>query len=143
MQPILDIFADSLIKNSDEHVTITGQMDNSNNDAINNPLSFDHVVNTRDYLMRKGVLSQLINVNGRGSHEPVTTNNTAASRAIYRRVEIYVFELLSSAFHHRYYSALRSIPYGCRNNDRRDRTNVGNGFQPLTRFALLAPQICL
>ena len=46
VQPILDIFADNLIKNSDEYVTITGHMDNSKNDVINTPLSFDHAANT-------------------------------------------------------------------------------------------------
>lgn len=93
MLPILDNFADSLIQNSDTYVTIIGHTDNSNNDVINNPLSFDHAASTRDYLIRKGVLSQRISINGRGSHEPVVTENTAASRATNRRVEVYVFEL--------------------------------------------------
>jgi outer membrane protein OmpA-like peptidoglycan-associated protein len=93
MQPILDSFAHSLMQNSDAYVTIVGHADNSNNDVINNPLSFDHAASTRDYLVRQGVLPQRINISGRGSHEPVVDNNTAASRAINRRVEIYVFEL--------------------------------------------------
>jgi len=91
--PILENFADSLIQNSDTYVTIIGHTDNSNNDVINNPLSFDHAASTRDYLIRKGILSQRISINGRGSHEPVEANNSVASRATNRRVEIYVFEL--------------------------------------------------
>lgn len=93
MQPILDSFAHSLIQNSDAYVTIIGHTDNSNNDVISNPLSFDHAASTRDYLVRQGLLPQRISINGRGSHEPVAANNTAASRAINRRVEIYVFDL--------------------------------------------------
>ena len=91
--PFLDDFADSMIHNADTYVTIIGHTDNSNNDVINNPLSFDHAASTRDYLVREGVIFQRISINGRGSHEPVEVNNSATSRAINRRVEIYVFEL--------------------------------------------------
>ena len=93
MQPILDSLAHSLIQNSDAYVTINGHTDNSNNDVISNPLSFDHAASIRDYLVPQGILPQRININGRGSHEPVADNITAASRAINRRVEIYVFNI--------------------------------------------------
>ncbi len=91
--PILDNFAESLIRNSDTYITIIGHTDNSNNDVINNALSFDHAANTRDYLIRKGVLSQRISITGRGSHDPVVTDSTTTSGAINRRVEVFVFEL--------------------------------------------------
>ena len=67
--------------------------DNSNNEVLNNPLSFDYAASTRDYLLRKRVYSQRIHINGWGSHEPISTDDTAASGAINRCVEIYVFEL--------------------------------------------------
>lgn len=91
--PILDSFAISLQNNPGTQVTIIGHTDNTGSDAINNPLSVNRAASTRDYLASRGVPYQRIHIDGRGSYEPVAPNNTSASRAMNRRVEIYVTEL--------------------------------------------------
>ncbi|MFA5170574.1 MAG: OmpA family protein [Sulfuriferula sp.] len=89
---ILDKFAAGLVENPGTQVTIIGHTDNTGSDAINNPLSLERASHTRDYLTARGVAASRFNVDGRGSHEPVTTNATSVGRAQNRRVEIFVAE---------------------------------------------------
>lgn len=91
-RPVLDSFATSLTNNPGTSVTIIGHTDSSGSDAINNPLSLNRAASTRDYLVSRGVSSNRISIAGRGSHEPVVANDTAANRAKNRRVEIFVAE---------------------------------------------------
>jgi len=91
-RPILDKFAASLVDNPSTTVTIVGHTDNTGSDAINNPLSVDRAARTRDYLSTRGVAPARFTIDGRGSHEPVASNETSAGRAQNRRVEIYVAE---------------------------------------------------
>ncbi|WP_245812954.1 OmpA family protein [Nitrosomonas cryotolerans] len=92
MRPVLDSFASSLVNNPNTIVTIIGHTDNTGSDAINNPLSINRAASTRDYLVSRGVPAHRINIDGRGSYEPIVANNTAANRAMNRRVEVYVVE---------------------------------------------------
>ncbi|MBX3629382.1 MAG: OmpA family protein [Nitrosomonas sp.] len=92
MRPILDSFAATLLQNPNTLVTIIGHTDSSGSDAINNPLSVNRAASTRDYLVQRGVPYQRIQIDGRGSHAPVASNDTPAGRAMNRRVEIYVVE---------------------------------------------------
>ena len=87
---ILDKFASSLNENPATMVTIVGHTDNTGSDAINNPLSLDRAARTRDYLTTRGVAPARFTINGRGSHEPVASNDTSTGRAKNRRVEIFV-----------------------------------------------------
>jgi len=89
---ILDKFAEGLVDNTATQISIIGHTDNTGSDAINNPLSIERAARTRDYLTAKNVASGRISVDGRGSHEPVAGNDTAAGRAQNRRVEIFVTE---------------------------------------------------
>jgi outer membrane protein OmpA-like peptidoglycan-associated protein len=89
---ILDKFAAGLVENQATMVTIVGHTDNTGTDAINNPLSIDRAARTRDYLTTRGVSPARFTIDGRGSHEPVASNDTNAGRAQNRRVEIYVAE---------------------------------------------------
>ncbi|SFF11499.1 OmpA family protein [Nitrosomonas sp. Nm166] len=95
-RPILDSFATSLQNNAGTAVTIIGHTDNTGSDAINNPLSVNRAASTRDYLVSRGVSSNRIQIDGRGSREPVVANDTPANRAENRRVEIFVTELSTS-----------------------------------------------
>ncbi|MHB0973551.1 MAG: OmpA family protein [Thiobacillus sp.] len=92
LRPILDRFATTLNQNPVTTVTIIGHTDSTGTDAINNPLSVNRAAATRDYLVARGVAASRIAIDGRGSHEPVADNNTAAGRAKNRRVEIFVAE---------------------------------------------------
>ncbi len=96
-RPVLDNFASSLAKNPVTTVTIIGHTDSSGTDAINNPLSVNRAASARDYLVARGVASNRIAIDGRGSREPLVSNDTAANRAKNRRVEIYVAEPQSAA----------------------------------------------
>ena len=92
LRPILDRFATTLNQNPVTTVTIIGHTDSTGSDAINNPLSINRAASTRDYLVARGVASNRVAIDGRGSREPIADNNTASGRAMNRRVEIFVAE---------------------------------------------------
>jgi outer membrane protein OmpA-like peptidoglycan-associated protein len=89
---VLNRFATSLQDNPGTMVTIMGHTDSTGSDAINNALSLNRADAVRDYLVARGVSPNRINIDGRGSREPIASNNTAAGRAANRRVEIFVAE---------------------------------------------------
>ncbi len=91
-RPILDNFATTLISNEGTVVKIIGHTDNTGSDAINNPLSVNRAASTRDYLASRGVSINRIQIDGRGSREPMAENDTPENRAENRRVEIFVTE---------------------------------------------------
>jgi outer membrane protein OmpA-like peptidoglycan-associated protein len=90
--PILNQFATSLNQNQVTTVSIIGHTDSTGSDAINNPLSVDRANSARDYLAMRGVASNRIMTEGRGSREPIADNSNPLTRAKNRRVEIYVAE---------------------------------------------------
>ncbi|RZI92632.1 MAG: OmpA family protein [Variovorax sp.] len=92
LAPVLDQFASGLRNNANAEVRIIGHTDNTGTDAINNPLSVERAASTRDYLIARGVRSSAIQIDGRGSREPVANNGTDTGRAQNRRVEIFVGE---------------------------------------------------
>jgi outer membrane protein OmpA-like peptidoglycan-associated protein len=96
-RPILDKFASGLVDNPYAKVTIVGHTDSTGGDAINNPLSVNRAAETRNYLVSRGVASNRISIDGRGSYEPVASNDTPANRARNRRVEIFVAEPQATA----------------------------------------------
>lgn len=91
-RPILDKFASGLVNNPAATVQIIGHTDSTGSDAINNPLSVNRAASARDYLVTRGVASNRIAIDGRGSREPLVANDTATNRATNRRVEIFVAE---------------------------------------------------
>ena len=92
MRPVLDRFASTLNDNPVTTVTIVGHTDNTGTDAINNPLSINRAASTRDYIVARGVASNRIAIDGRGSREPIADNYSEQGRAKNRRVEIFVGE---------------------------------------------------
>jgi outer membrane protein OmpA-like peptidoglycan-associated protein len=95
--PILDKFAQSLNQNPASTVRIVGHTDSTGSDAINNPLSVNRAASTRDYLTSRGVSTQRIAIDGRGSQQPIADNASDAGRARNRRVEIFVAEAAQAA----------------------------------------------
>ena len=89
---VLDRFATSLQEHSGTRITIIGHTDSTGNDAINNPLSVNRAASTRDYLTTRGVASNRMTIDGRGSREPIASNDTQDGKARNRRVEIFVAE---------------------------------------------------
>jgi outer membrane protein OmpA-like peptidoglycan-associated protein len=96
-RPILDKFATTLVENPYSKVNIIGHTDSTGSDAINNPLSVNRAAQTREYLTAHGVASNRISIDGRGSREPVASNDTEANRSRNRRVEIFVAEPQATA----------------------------------------------
>ena len=92
LRPILDRFATTLNQNPVTTVRIVGHTDNSGSDAINKPLSVNRAAAPRESLVARGGAASRINIDGRGSREPVADNGSAAGRAKNRRVEIFVAE---------------------------------------------------
>ena len=90
--PILERFAEGLRNNPNAEVRIVGHTDSTGSDAINNPLSLARAESARNFLTMRGVSGARIQVEGRGSHQPVASNDTPDGRARNRRVEIYVGE---------------------------------------------------
>ncbi len=89
---VLDTFADGLKQNTATTVTVIGHTDSTGSDAVNDPLSLNRANSVRNYLSGRGVAASRILTEGRGSHEPIATNDTPANRAKNRRVEIFVAE---------------------------------------------------
>ena len=90
--PVLDRFAQGLRDNQNTDLRIVGHTDNTGSDAINNPLSVERAVSTRNYLTMRGVSGSRIQVDGQGSYQPIASNSTPSGRAQNRRVEIFVGE---------------------------------------------------
>lgn len=92
LRPILDQFAQGLTGQPNTEIRIVGHTDSTGSDAINNPLSVNRAASARDYLVSRGVESRRIQIDGRGSREPIADNNTDAGRAKNRRIEIFLAE---------------------------------------------------
>lgn len=90
--PVLERFAEGLRNNPNADVRIVGHTDSTGSDTINNPLSLDRATSTRNYLTSRGVNGARVQVEGRGSYEPIATNDTTDGRSRNRRVEIFVGE---------------------------------------------------
>lgn len=90
--PVLDRFAEGLRNHPNTDVRIVGHTDSTGGDAVNNPLSVERAVSTRNYLTARGVDGRRISVDGMGSRQPIASNDTADGRSRNRRVEIFVGE---------------------------------------------------
>jgi outer membrane protein OmpA-like peptidoglycan-associated protein len=88
----LNNLANIMKQNSDVSIDVRGYTDSTGSDAINQPLSVNRAQSVANYLTQNGVkYSQMKNVNGYGSSNPVASNETAAGRQQNRRVEIYMY----------------------------------------------------
>jgi len=86
----LDNFAQSLQQNPSSTVSVVGHTDGTGSAATNETLSLQRADATRDYLVSRGVASNRFSIDGRGSREPIASNDTEAGRARNRRVEIFL-----------------------------------------------------
>lgn len=96
MRPILDQFAQGLSNQPNTEIRIIGHTDSTGSDSINNPLSVNRAASARDYLVARGVDGRRIQIDGRGSYEPIADNSTDRGRAQNRRIEIYLAERSAS-----------------------------------------------
>lgn len=77
-------------RNADAQLLVIGHTDNSGSDARNVELSRERAKSVVDFLKDKGVSAERLDFEGRGSLEPVATNNNPAGRQLNRRVEVLV-----------------------------------------------------
>jgi outer membrane protein OmpA-like peptidoglycan-associated protein len=80
--------ADFLAKQPDAKIQIAGHTDSQGSDASNMDLSARRAQSVGAYLISTGVNPNRITSVGRGESAPTATNDTAAGRAINRRVEV-------------------------------------------------------
>ncbi len=92
LRPILDQFAQGLTNQPNTEIRIIGHTDSTGSDAINNPLSVNRAASARNYLVSRGVSGQRIQIDGRGSYEPIADNNSEAGRVRNRRIEMFLAE---------------------------------------------------
>jgi outer membrane protein OmpA-like peptidoglycan-associated protein len=92
LRPILDQFAQGLANQPNTEIRIVGHTDSTGSDAINNPLSVNRAASARSYLVSRGVNGQRIQIDGRGSREPIADNATETGRARNRRIEMFLAE---------------------------------------------------
>lgn len=94
-------FSSVLKNNSTCSVDIQGYTDSTGNDGINLPLSQKRAEAVSTYLKSCGVSStQISNVTGFGSQNPVADNSTKEGQAQNRRVEVYMYasqEMINAA----------------------------------------------
>jgi len=93
---VLDQFAQGLQDQPGAHVRIVGHADATGTDEANDRLSTQRALSVRDYLVDRGVNASRIDTAGRGSREPIASNDTMQGRARNRRVEIFLSETASS-----------------------------------------------
>ena len=85
-------FATVLKENNSCNVDIYGHTDATGNDGINIPLSNSRAKSVVAYLESCGVsATQFQKVEGKGSSEPVASNDTNEGRKQNRRVEVYLY----------------------------------------------------
>jgi len=85
-------FSTVLKNNTDCSVAVIGHTDSTGSDGVNIPLSENRAKSVSSYLQSCGVTStQIAEVTGKGSSEPVADNSTAAGREQNRRVEVYLY----------------------------------------------------
>lgn len=88
----LNNLANIMKQNSDVSIDVRGYTDSTGSDAINQPLSVNRAQSVANYLTQNGVkYSQMKNVNGYGSSNPVASNDTPEGRQQNRRVEVYLY----------------------------------------------------
>ncbi len=69
-------------------VTVEGHTDNTGSDDFNLDLSKKRAVAVAEYLRNKGIVEERLAATGSGESKPVTDNDTEATRAQNRRVEV-------------------------------------------------------
>ena len=89
-QARLSQFSNSLIANPETDVAIYGHTDNTGSAATNERLSQERANAVSSFIASNGVARTRMTTTGMSFRDPVASNDTAAGRALNRRVEIYI-----------------------------------------------------
>ena len=82
----LNQFVDYLIKNNQLNVLITGHADRTGNEIYNKMLSYKRALRIQQYLHEKGISLTRLQLDSKGSTEPLESNTTNKGREMNRRV---------------------------------------------------------
>ncbi|MDO4191449.1 MAG: OmpA family protein [Bacteroidales bacterium] len=77
-----------MLQNNNIKIHIIGHTDNTGTQALNKQLSNDRANALKEALLKLGIKEERITTEGKGSDEPIDTNDTEEGRARNRRVEI-------------------------------------------------------
>lgn len=86
--PVLDSVAKVLYKFTDTRLQVSGHTDSTGARDYNYNLSNRRATSVANYLAAQGIDQNRLLVEGRGSDQPVASNDTAAGREQNRRVEL-------------------------------------------------------
>lgn len=89
---LLDEIFESAVVAEGLKVGVYGHTDNSGSDAVNIPLSEKRADAVRDYLIKKGLVTNRVEAKGYGATKPLADNSSEAGRSQNRRVEIVLGE---------------------------------------------------
>jgi outer membrane protein OmpA-like peptidoglycan-associated protein len=85
--PSLDKLAEVLNESKDWKITIEGHTDDKGSLATNLKLSQNRANAVKEYLVKKGIASDVITATGFGETKPIVPNDSSANRDKNRRVE--------------------------------------------------------
>ncbi len=91
--PLLKTIAEKMTENPALRAKIVGHMTNHKQDTLNQTDSLHFAYHTAERLIKQGVFSSRIEVEGRGSIDPLVSLESPRSKDINRRVEIYLYQL--------------------------------------------------
>lgn len=86
----MDKIADVLVRYGKTYLVIIGHTDNVGTTEYNQGLSERRAGAVREYLQNQGVVSQRLEILGKGESEPRAANTSEGGRSLNRRVEILV-----------------------------------------------------
>jgi outer membrane protein OmpA-like peptidoglycan-associated protein/Mg-chelatase subunit ChlD len=86
----LDILAEFLINKKEITILIEGHTDSIGSDVINDALSLKRAESVKEYLAKRGIESERMEIVGYGKRRPITSNSTEFGRKLNRRTEIVI-----------------------------------------------------
>lgn len=90
---LLKKIIDEMRARQELRVRIVGHTDSSGDDKYNQVLSLDRSNSVAKYLINHGLRSSRIELEGRGSIDPLVANDSKQNRIINRRIELYIYHL--------------------------------------------------
>lgn len=93
MKPVLNTVANAFARSPYLRIKVVGHSDSQGDSVTNQTLSISRATAVVNYLIGRDVKSVLIELEGRGSIDPLMSNSTAQGRATNRRIELYLYEI--------------------------------------------------
>ena len=90
--PSIQSIAEFLLKNPSYQILIVGHTDNVGSPSFNKQLSLKRAESVAQVLLKEGVISDKIFIQGKGMEKPLVPNTSRENRAKNRRVEFLIFK---------------------------------------------------